>query len=195
MLLINQSPALLSAWMAWCLGHSLTATVPVKKSLSEAFNLSPQHYRLGYVLFSTLTLVPLLLWQHHFIGPPTPATWPWQMVRIILFAYGIVMFSAGGQSYNLREFLGLTAVAGSNTFRRNGVLERVRHPWYSGGIALLIAAGETPGDRLDWRLLLVAYLIFGCLNEERRLVAELHEVYRKYQREVPMLFPRLRKIN
>jgi len=45
--------------------------------------------------------------------------------------------------------------------------------------------------RWDWRLLLIFYLLVGCLIEERRLVSGLGEVYRQYRREVPMLIPRI----
>lgn len=198
--MFSQSPALFGAWIAWCFCHSLPASRGVKRRLSRWLNLSSQRYRLGYVLFSAVTLAPLLFWQMQVINRPEPAALPWQVVRIVLFAYCVGMLYAGGQAYNLREFLGLTPAPETNNsppmaFRRNGILGRVRHPWYSGGIALLVGLGETPGDRLDWRLLLAAYLVFGCMIEERRLVNELGELYREYQRQVPMLLPRARKID
>ncbi len=199
MLLLSQSPTLLGAWAAWCLCHSLPATLRLKRRLSRLFNLSPQRYRLVYVLFSSFTLGPLLAWQSQVITRADPAALPWQIFRITFFAYSVGMFFAGGQSYNLKEFLGLATGTEANNstpmpFRRNGILSWVRHPWYSGGIALLVALGKTPEELLDLRLLLAAYLLLCCLIEERRLVAELGGVYREYQQQVPMLLPRRRKI-
>jgi protein-S-isoprenylcysteine O-methyltransferase Ste14 len=188
----------MGAWLLWCLLHSLLASCRVKRYLGCGSSLSARQYRLCYVLFSTLTLAVLLFWQSAVISLPPPAGWPWQTVRLLLFAYAGYMLTAGGRAYDLKEFLGLTQpapepAAGATHFRRDGILARVRHPWYSGGIALLIAAGETPWDRWDWRALLLVYLLVGCLIEERRLVSELGEVYRQYQREVPMLLPGIQK--
>jgi len=195
MSLITQHPSLFGAWVIWCLGHSLPATKAIKEGLSKLHNLTPQRYRQGYVLFSLLTLTPLLFWQWQVSAISAPASWPWQITRICLFSYSVWMLYAGGQSYNLKEFLGITVAVvtnetGQTPLHRNGILSRVRHPMYSGGIALLIALGTTPGDRWDLRLLLAAYLIFGCLIEERRLITEYGELYREYMRDVPMLLPR-----
>ncbi|NTV15629.1 MAG: hypothetical protein HGA96_17155 [Desulfobulbaceae bacterium] len=198
MLLLSQSPALFTAWLLWCCGHSLTASRRVKSWLGILCNLSPRGYRFGYVLVSALTLAPLLVWQLRVVSLPAPAALPWQAFRFSLFAYAAYMFYAGGHSYDLKEFLGLATGASGDAapqpFRRAGILARVRHPWYSGGCALMLGLGGTPGDRWDWRLLVVAYLVFGCLVEERRLRAEVGAVYQEYQREVPMLLPRLGKI-
>ena len=65
-------------------------------------------------------------------------------------AYGVSMLYAGSRAYDLREFLGLPPAAGCDRpetmhFRRQGILGRLRHPWYSGGIALMLGLGETPG--------------------------------------------------
>lgn len=198
MLLLSHAPALFATWVAWCLVHSLLASRRVKKWLYARLGLSPRRYRLYYVLFSTCTLAALVVWQLRVVPLPVPAPLPWQVVRLLLCASGAYLLYAGGQAYPMGEFLGLTAPAGGEDpnpipFRREGILARVRHPWYAGGLALLVGIGATPGDRLDWRLLLMVYLVCGCLIEERRLVAELGEVYRQYQREVPMLLPRLRR--
>ena len=194
-MLLTQSPALFLAWLAWCLLHSLLASRRVKGRLELRLHLTRRHYRLAYVIFSTLSVTALFFWQLAVLPPPPPAGWPWQAVRFLLGGYGLLMLWAGGRAYDLREFLGLkvftTSSAGHPHMQKGGILAWVRHPWYSGGIALVAAVGETPLDRWDWRLLLIAYLVIGCLVEERRLTDELGEVYRQYQREVPMLLPRI----
>jgi protein-S-isoprenylcysteine O-methyltransferase Ste14 len=192
--LYSQSPALFFAWLIWCLLHSLLASRRVKKRLTGGVELRQRLYRVFYVIFSAVTLGALLVWQFSVLDIPTPAGRLWQACRLALAAYGFYMLVAGGRAYDLREFLGVDTFTGERRetathFRRDGILGRLRHPWYSGGIALVIALGQTPLDRWDWRLLLIAYLVVGALIEERRLVAELGEVYRQYQRQVPMLIP------
>jgi len=193
--LYAQAPALLFAWASWCFLHSLLAGRRIRNRLISRLHLSPQHYRLGYVLFSTLTVAALFYWQLLRVSPPAPAGVMWQMVRLLFGIYGFYMLAAGGRAYDLREFLGLVPLSEDLKpihFTREGILGKVRHPWYSGGIALVIAIGNTPLDRWDWRLLLIVYLVVGCLIEERRLVNELGRVYRRYRKEVPMLIPRIK---
>ncbi len=191
-MLYSQSPSLFFTWALWCLLHSLLASRRVKRKIFRA-GLPDRYYRLGYVIFSIISLALLLAWQFTVLTLPVPAGPAWQLPRLLLVVYGLFMLWAGSLAYDIHEFLGLDALSmkrsTSTNFRRDGVLGRVRHPWYSGGIALVVALGETPLDRWDWRLLLIGYLVVGCLIEERRLVAELGEVYRRYQKEVPMLIP------
>ncbi|MBU0673640.1 MAG: isoprenylcysteine carboxylmethyltransferase family protein [Proteobacteria bacterium] len=190
--MLSQSPVLFAAWTAWCLFHSLLASRRVKRLLTS--RPTSQGYRIGYVLFSSITLMALVFWNHAVLVPAAQGGWPWQLIRLILVGYGLWMLYAGGKAYDLKEFLGLgefseTAEETITKIKQDGILARVRHPWYSGGIALVIALGNTPLDLIDWRGLLIAYLIIGCLIEEQRLVSELGEVYRRYRREVPMLLP------
>jgi protein-S-isoprenylcysteine O-methyltransferase Ste14 len=65
----------------------------------------------------------------------------------------------------------------------------VRHPWYSGGIALLWALPGLTDVTLVVRTLLSAYLILGAVLEERKLREILGEPYNSYCRETPMLVP------
>jgi len=194
----TQAPALFLAWGVWCFLHSLLASRRVKKGLTGVTGLRLGYYRIFYVIFSTLTLGVLLIWQFSVIDIPAPAGYPWQVCRLFLAAYGVYMLAAGSGVYDMKEFLGIAAITGKRRstathFRRDGILGRLRHPWYSGGIALMVAIGNTPLDRWDWRLLLIVYLAVGALIEEKRLVAGLGEVYQRYQREVPMLIPRIKR--
>ena len=70
-----------------------------------------------------------------------------------------------------------------------GPYRRVRHPLY---LAFLVAAWTTPvltTDRLLFDVLWTAWIVVGCLLEERDLVAAHGDAYRAYQRRVPMLLP------
>ena len=79
--------------------------------------------------------------------------------------------------------------SGALSFHRGGILAYVRHPWYSGGIALLWGIGSCTDVYLLTRIMLTAYIILGTVLEETRLEKELGEQYSAYRREVPMLVP------
>lgn len=80
------------------------------------------------------------------------------------------------------------------TLRREGIYGVVRHPRYlSAGIGLLAEALIVNYSGFYVFLLLVAPP--GCLMlvlEERELVDRFGDAYRKYQKDVPCIFPRLR---
>ena len=74
-------------------------------------------------------------------------------------------------------------------FRATGILRIVRHPWYSGGIAFVWAAGPVTTVSLAVKIVLSVYLLVGAVLEERKLVAQWGASYQEYQQRVPMLIP------
>lgn len=186
-------------WIAWCTLHSLLIARRVQHLCRRLLGSFAPAYRLAYVLISITTLLPLLWYQE--TGPQLlllSRTLSLNLLQAALLVYGLLLFFLGTRVYELRTFLGIRqwqnrkkAPAPDLAFRSDGILARVRHPWYSGGIALIWGMGNVTDVFLLSRILLTAYLVIGTLLEERRLVIELGEQYRAYQRRVPMLIPRL----
>jgi len=155
-------------------------------------------YRLCYVGFSVITLVPVL-WYQFSLQQKTllETTWPVLGVQALLLVYSLSMFYAGARVYDMSYFLGLRQLRSLERkkkiaplpFHTDGILTYVRHPWYSGGIAFLWGAGAITDVYLVSRSLLTAYILIGTLLEESRLKKELGEQYREYCRMVPMLLP------
>jgi protein-S-isoprenylcysteine O-methyltransferase Ste14 len=54
---------------------------------------------------------------------------------------------------------------------------------------------DLTADRLLFSVLFTVWIIVGTVLEERDLVADYGEVYRNYQRAVPMLVPYRRPID
>jgi len=65
----------------------------------------------------------------------------------------------------------------------------VRHPLYSCILALLWARPEMMADALLLSILWSGWIVVGTVLEERDLVADFGDVYRRYQQRVPMLVP------
>jgi protein-S-isoprenylcysteine O-methyltransferase Ste14 len=185
-------------WIAWCGLHSLLIGRRVQACARRIMGPFGRAYRILYILLSIFTLLPVLWYQwtmpQRVILTATPAL---HLVQAVLFLYGTLMFYLGARVYDLRTFLGISQwrerEGGGHgqplPFHTDGILARVRHPWYSGGIALIWGFGAITDVFLLTRILLTAYLFFGTLLEEQRLIAELGDPYRAYRRTVPMLIP------
>jgi protein-S-isoprenylcysteine O-methyltransferase Ste14 len=189
---------LLLAWLIWCILHSLLITRKVNELVRAQSSLIQGSYRLLYSLFSFLSLVPLLWYQHSL---PQELLFSWSgwlhIPRAILAFYALLLCYGGYQVYDIKYLLGISQwknyqqkqEVSSLPFRSDGALAYVRHPWYSGALPLLWIVGPVTDINLPIRIILSLYLILGTLLEERKLVEELGEPYIRYQQQVPMLIP------
>ena len=71
----------------------------------------------------------------------------------------------------------------------------VRHPLYLTTLLMIWSYPDLTADRLLFNVLFTGWVIVGTVLEERDLVADYGEVYRNYQRAVPMLVPYRRPID
>ncbi len=65
----------------------------------------------------------------------------------------------------------------------------VRHPLYSCILVMFWTNPDVTADRLLLSIMWTIWIWVGAVLEERDLVAEFGDVYRAYQRQVPMLIP------
>jgi protein-S-isoprenylcysteine O-methyltransferase Ste14 len=65
----------------------------------------------------------------------------------------------------------------------------VRHPLYFFTLLLIWSCPELTLDRLLFNLLWTAWIVIGTVLEEKDLVSDFGDDYRRYQKRVPMLIP------
>ena len=185
-------------WISWCVLHSLLITGTLNEWIQKQGGFLQGSYRIVYILFSTITLVPVL-WYQYTLPQQLLFSWsgPWRILQGVLLVYAFIMFYGGKQVYDSNYFLGLRQWRNYRRkqetahlpFTCHGILRYVRHPWYSGGLAFLWGLGPLTDVTLMVRMILSLYLVIGTLLEERKLVRELGKPYRHYCRQVPMLIP------
>lgn len=73
----------------------------------------------------------------------------------------------------------------------HGPYRWVRHPLYLSALFLVWTYPELTLDRLVLDLSFTTWVIVGTLLEERKLLAIYGEEFRRYQRDVPMMIPRI----
>ena len=186
-------------WTLWCLLHSLFIHPPVQSWLYAWISrLAAGTYRLYYILFSLITLIPVVAYT--YLQEQTVLftfSGAWRIVQALLLCYAALMFYLGSHAYDMSFFLGLKQWQDFRDgrtqrpieFHHSGILKYVRHPWYSGGIALLWVASSLTTVSLPVRMLLTGYFILGTILEERRLKKKWGLQYIEYCRKVPMLLP------
>jgi methanethiol S-methyltransferase len=187
-------------WILWCVIHSLLISETFMRYMRTLPLSIASWHRLLYVIVSVLTLLPVVWYQ--FSIPAITLwewKWPWMIVQWIGILSATLLFVSAARVYDHSIFFGLWQLReqklepalGRGSFYRKGVLAYVRHPYYTAGILVLLFWGDGDSAMLSMRVVGIAYLYVGTLLEERKLVAVFGDAYREYQRDVPMLFPRL----
>ena len=156
------------------------------------------YYRLGYNIFSIISLIPVIYFQFQldekvFYTWP----WPWNLLKYGMYVVAFLLFYGGFRVYDLKYMLGIKQIKktryrdNKNTmeFTTKGILGYVRHPWYSGAIFLVWAFGPISDVSLVSKIILTAYIIIGTFLEERKLIHEIGEPYLEYRKRVSMLIP------
>jgi methanethiol S-methyltransferase len=184
--------------IAWCILHSLLISEPINNWLKQQNAALRGTYRLIYSLFVGLTLLPLV-WLQYSLPQETIFSWSgWLRIpQALLLLYALLLIIGGQIVYDLRYLVGIRQWQSwrqgkevpNLPFTSKGVLSYVRHPWYSAGLPILWTIGPITDVNWPSRLILSSYLVIGTLLEERKLLCELGEPYRRYCEQVPMLFP------
>lgn len=186
-------------WIGYCALHSYLISIRFTNSITHLLKNYYAFYRLFYVVFSLVLLIPLINYSSK-IDSEIIVTYnsSWSLIRNIL-TYGslLIFFWAFFFNYDSLSFFGIRQLLSfgkveeahpSNEIKRNGLLGVVRHPMY---LCLIIYIWSQAFRTLDVivNVILTIYVIIGTLLEEKKLVLEFGESYIKYQNEVPMLIP------
>jgi methanethiol S-methyltransferase len=180
------------AWLLYFAVHSALASLAAKDWIATHWPRFAPYYRLAYNLVASLLLIPPLWLSHTSQAAPL---WTWHGIGRWV-ADGLALAAITGfwwslRYYDIREFLGLSQAhdpGHSQRFSLSPFHRFVRHPWYFFGLVII----WTRDMSLAWLvscLAITLYLAIGSRLEERKLVAEFGEPYRRYRRCVPGLIP------
>lgn len=188
-------------WVAYFILHSGLATNKIKEKIRRFSQKLFSWYRLIYTLIALITLVPVA-WYHIQIQDTYLYEFPamFKGLSVIIAMVGLILMIQSFKQYDMNEFLGFSVHHNKNQSSKEkhlnttGLFSVVRHPIYFGLLIFLtgfLLYSFTIANLISYVLILI-YLILGTLLEEKKLEKEFGWQYRKYQKEVPMLFPFLK---
>ncbi len=172
--------------------HSLLAIPGIKGRISGLLGQWGRWYRLGYNLISVVLFAWVMsAWPHPPVIYFIPGIWG-------LFCYLIQIATAAllcrcAAQLDLPEFLGLRPPKSAASLFQGGCYGCVRHPQYSLAIVFFVLNPVMTGRWLALTLLSTVYFVIGAWLEEKRLLKEFGDEYRRYRTNVPMFIPSLRR--
>jgi protein-S-isoprenylcysteine O-methyltransferase Ste14 len=177
--------------------HSLMARRSFKRWWTRV--VPPAVERSTYVLAATLALA-LLMWQWRPIAEPAI----WRVAGSAAVNAVWVLYWLGWSTLLVSTFLidhfelfGLRQVLARLTgrslpepqFRTPLIYRYVRHPIYLGFLVAFWATPVMSAGHLLFAIACTGYIMIGIWFEERDLVAQYGERYRRYRTQVGMLLP------
>ena len=191
---------LIVLWCLWCVLHSGMIALRVTEFLQARLGNGYRYYRLVFNTVSIATLIPLLIFSSR-IDAPVLYHWhgPLLWLKSMLLAAAMGLFVLGALKYDMLSFAGIRQLRSGNrhavmsetgAIDSTGILSLIRHPWYLAALFFIWSDdAKITMSSLIVDVILTIYVVCGTLLEERKLVAELGDAYRRYQKQVPMLFP------
>jgi protein-S-isoprenylcysteine O-methyltransferase Ste14 len=149
------------------------------------------------IVSGIVLLVLIILWQKSSpIFTVSRGVFRW--LFYILYCLSFAGFIWGTRALKVFDPYGLRPILGRLRGRKprpmsfvvRGPYRWVRHPLYLFMILIIWSCPDLTGDRLVFNGLWTVWIVIGSIFEERDLVLEFGDVYREYQRRVPMLIPR-----
>jgi methanethiol S-methyltransferase len=186
-------------WAAYCALHSYLISIRLSDFMKRLLKNYYAFYRLFYIIISVVLLIPLINYSAQIdtevIINYSPTI---NIVRYVLITGSLLMFFwAFFFNYDSLSFFGIRQILNfkkvketdqPGELKKNGLLGIMRHPMYFALIIFIWCQTFRMAD-IVVNSVLTMYVIVGTILEEKKLVLEFGNVYKNYQKEVPMIVP------
>lgn len=181
--------------------HSLLASVKVKKYIKEKFDGLIAYYRLGYNIFSLISLYIIyeISPKPHLIIYDLKN--PFDLIILVPQLLALIGIIWSARYICVKEFLGINQIKRAINSEYNSELDEdmtltiggpyrvMRHPIYFFSIVFLLFRPVMDLFYLTFFICVVIYFYIGAYFEEKKLVNYFGDVYVNYKKMVPGIIP------
>lgn len=190
---------LVLSWGLFYILHTALAASKLKRILEAKWPRRYKWYRLFYSILASVLFLGILI-QSIFLPVESifsPSSFG-QYAGYLIATAGVIVLMRSIKQIPLASFLGIKPeqeLKVNSELILTGIYSQIRHPLYFGLVLIfggyfLVAGTVGAGIHLGC---LIAYLPFGIYFEEKNLIAQFGDSYRRYQNEVPAFFPKIHK--
>ena len=183
---------LVISWIIYLSLHSFLASNLCKEWVTNHIGWKGSGYRFVYSLISVVGLIAVgtLIREMPQKRLFDPGIFIYSGYFLIGLGTVIVLFSF--RYLSGMEFIGLKKMTTENRLVTRGLHSRVRHPIYTGTVAILLGYFiYQPTDVIAVSVVVIlVYLPIGIYFEERKLIEKFGDNYLSYKKKVPSIFPR-----
>jgi len=190
-------------FIVFSLFHSILASEKIKLTLAKKFGNVIAFYRLLYNLFSFISLY--LIYE---LSPKPPViiydfSRPFDLIVLVPQLSAIAGIFWAFKYICVKEFFGISQIKRylqkrysskldeEMTLTIDGPYKYIRHPIYFFAIMFLLFRPTMDLFYLTFFICIVVYFYIGSIFEEKKLVRYFGDIYLKYQKSVPRIFPDL----
>ena len=181
-------------WIVYGVLHSVLAATSVKQWAQHTLHIPSAYYRIFYTIFAFVSLA-LLVWYQ--LSLPTTEVFSTSRFSIIagwlIGIPGLALMAVCIRKYffSLSGLRSLFVENAKQSLEITGIHRFVRHPLYLGtflfiwGLFLLLPQLSL----LISNAIITGYTLVGIGLEEKKLISDFGQDYRRYQEKVPRLIP------
>lgn len=186
-----------AGWIGYCALHSILADPGIKSRAKQMMGGNFKLYRLFYSLTAILLLIPLIIYQSQMYSPRVFQT----TVVISAIALAVAITGLVGMFLSLKKYIASPAGFKDLFFEGvkpdlqvKGLHRHVRHPLYLSTFLLIWGLFLfLPLRSLAMvNIIITSYTLLAIRFEEHKLVRLYGDSYRIYQKNVPMILPRIK---
>jgi methanethiol S-methyltransferase len=181
-------------WIIYGVLHSVLAATTVKKWAQHTLHIPPAYYRILYTIFAFVSLALLVWFQLSLrIIEVFPTSLFSFFAGLLIGIPGLVLMAVCIRKYffSLSGLRSLFVENAKQPLEITGIHRFVRHPLYLGtflfiwGLFLVLPQLSL----LISNAIIMGYTLVGMGLEEKKLIRDFGQDYRRYQEKVPRLIP------
>jgi protein-S-isoprenylcysteine O-methyltransferase Ste14 len=186
-------------WIAFGVLHSMLAAGWWKRKMQAWLGANYKYYPLAYSVFAAITMILVLVFQFTMQSPRLFRMPMWGRVLAAIPAVAslaIMLAMIRKYFFHLSGISVFYKTPSEPVLQTNGLHRYMRHPLYTGTLLFIWSLFLLIPylSHLLACIIITIYTLLGAQIEEQKLVEQFGEKYIRYQKQVPMIVPRFRRV-